>query len=126
MVIRNTACRTDAVDVCLQSRERIGSSLRQHDPAESETVYVIGLFVYTIGDLLTLNNEKLSAVTKLLVQLCDRRYVFMIGDDKEVIAILFVPSDDIGRRRIAIAVRGMGMRVALEPTGLLLSRSPRY
>ena len=83
-----------------------------------EAVDVNRLVAESIGDLFALHDEELLVGAVQRVEAVDAGQVVVIGQRDEVVVVLAIPPHHIVRRRIAVAVQGVGVEVALEPLGL--------
>ena len=97
--------------------------------SDVEPVDVQRLVAEAIGDLLALDHQELLVGAVKRVQSVDRRQEVVIRQHEELVTMLPVPADDIIRRRVAVAIERMCMRVAFVPaagvlrwSGLLLYR----
>ena len=75
------------------------------------------LVAETIGDLLPLDHQELLVGAVKRVQSADRRQKIVIRQHEELVTMLPVPADDIIRRRVAVAIERVCVRVALVPAG---------
>jgi hypothetical protein len=113
--MRNALCLPDRIDVALQHVGDRSTALRRNAAAHVKAVDVQRLAAERIGDLLALDHQELLLDAEQPVQGVDRCEHVVIGEDDELISVLAVPFRDVVRRRIAVAVDGVGVGVALVP-----------
>src|SRR5690606_14965289 len=89
--LRNAAAFGYRVDICLQSRNGVVEARGLDCPSQAQAVHVIGDILDAVGYFLAANDEEDPRLSKEIVKRFDRRDVFMIGDDDEVITVRPIP-----------------------------------
>ena len=113
--VGNAIRPANRVHVALQHVDDRRAALRRHNRVDVEPVDVERLVLVAIGDLLALDHQEPLVGAVERVQSVDRRQEIVIGQHEELVAVLPVPAHDIIRRRVAVAIEGVRMRVALVP-----------
>jgi len=113
--VRDAARLPDGIDVSLHDVQDGRASLRRDALSEVQAVDVNRLVAELVGHFLAPHDQEpvVGAVKRL--QRLDGGQEVVIGQNDEVIAVLAIPPHDVVRRGVAVAVEGVGMRVALVP-----------
>ena len=127
--MRQAAGLLDGVDVALDDVDDRAAVLRLDFLGQTEAVDVNRLLAEAIRDFLAADQQKLLVGAVQRVQPVNARQEIVIAQHQESIAMLPVPPRHIVRRRVAVAVERVRMRVALVPMerrtrGLPTTRAP--
>ena len=86
-----------------------------HEAIDFEAVDVNRLVAEPIRDLFASQDREFLVRSVKGVQAVNAGEVVVVGQHNELIAVLPIPSNNIVRRRVTVAIQGVRVEVALEP-----------
>ncbi len=116
--VRHRVLRADRVDAALQDLAERRSLLPADPLARVEAVDVNGLSLESARDFFTRDQQETSGHGELAVEHLDAGADVVVAQHQEVVAVVLVPSRDVARRAVAVALQRVRVRVALEPSHL--------